>query len=170
MIPFLWALVGGLLSLMLYVGWEQLLLLRRPQGFFGEWLSSWQPTVDSGWHWVTERLNVRRRFGRVVLENHDNSAGYKWRGSGRIIDDRYISGQWKSIKPGSQSAGVFVLVMGFEGSYMVGFFFGEEKPDSKVTSGFVLGRTQEDVETAKRRLRTARPMLPREHSPGESAG
>lgn len=73
-----------------------------------------QPTVDSGWHWVSERLNVRRRFGRVVLENHDNSDGYEWRGTGRIVDDRYISGQWKSTKPGSPSAGLFVLAMGFE--------------------------------------------------------
>lgn len=68
MISFLWALVGALLSLLVYVAWEHLLLLRRPHGFFGERLSSWQPTVDSGWHWVRERLNVRRRFGRVVLE------------------------------------------------------------------------------------------------------
>jgi hypothetical protein len=170
MIPFLWALVGALLSLMAYVAWEHLLLLRRPSGFFGEWRSSWQPTVNSGWHWVTENLIVRRRFGRVVLENSNNSAGYEWRGVGRIIDDRYISGQWKSLKPGSQSRGLFVLVMGFEGGYLVGFFFGEEKPGSKVTSGVVLGRTEQDVENAKKRLRTARPVLPTGPSHGEGAG
>ena len=50
----------------------------------------------------------------VVLENHDNSDGYEWRGTGRIVGDRYISGQWKSTKPGSPSAGLFVLAMGFE--------------------------------------------------------
>jgi hypothetical protein len=164
MIPFLWALLGAFLSLIVYVAWEHFLLLRRPRGFFGDWCSSWQPTMDSGWHWVTERLNVRKRFGRVVLESADNSAGYEWKGNGRIFADRYLAGEWKSTKPGSQTGGVFVLVMGFDGAYMVGFFVGEERPGSKVSSGFVLGRTEQDVVTAKRRLRTARAVLPSERA------
>ena len=103
-----------------------------------------------------------------MLASAANSAGYEWKGTGRIIDDRYISGQWKSLKPGSQSGGLFVLVMGFEGGgYMVGFFFGEEKPGTKVTSGFVLGRTNQDVENAKSRLRTARPVFPAGRSQSE---
>jgi len=60
--------------------------------------------------------------------------------------------------------------MGFDGGYMVGFFIGEEKPGSKLASSFVLGRTELDVETAKKRMRTARPMLPREQSQGGNAG
>jgi hypothetical protein len=102
--------------------------------------------------------------------NRDNSAGYEWRGVARIIDDRYIAGQWKSVKPGSQSSGVFVLVMGFDGNYMVGLFFGEDRPGAKLTSSFVLGRTEVDVENAKSRMRSTRPVLRRAAAPNEGPG
>ena len=40
----------------------------------------------------------------------------------------------------------------------------------KAGKSLVLGRTEQDVETAKKRMRTARPMLPREQSQDGNAG
>jgi hypothetical protein len=152
MTQFLWAVVGAFFSLLLYVGYERVLLLRRPKGFFADWHSSWQPTFALDLHWVTERLKIGKRFGRVVLESRENSEGYEWRGTARILDDRFIVGEWKSVKPGSQASGAFVLVMGLEGQYMIGLFLGPEAPGLKVASGFVLGRKPDDIDTAKNRL------------------
>jgi hypothetical protein len=163
MIQFLWALVGALLSLVVYVGYEHLSLLwlRRPKDLFVDWHSSWQPTFDSGWHWVTERLKISRRFGRIVLENRDNSANYQWKGIGKIVDGRFLVGQWKSVKPGSQSAGMFLLAVGVDGNFMFGYFFGPGVPaGAKLNSGFVLGRKPEDVDEARENLRKTQIVFP----------
>lgn len=167
---FWWALFGALFSFILVLGWEQLHLLRHPRGFFGKWQSSFQQTFYSGWDWVTESLTVQRRFGHVKLKNADNSAGLEWKGTGRIIANRYLSGEWESVKPGAQLGGLFVLVMGADGGYMVGFFFGEEKYGTKLITGFVLGRTNQDVDTGKSILQKTRPMFPTGRSRGGGAG
>ena len=55
-----WTLLGALLSLLLYVLYEHVRLLRRPSSFFQSWQSAWQPAYAPGWEWVTEELEIRR--------------------------------------------------------------------------------------------------------------
>ncbi|MDE2216794.1 MAG: hypothetical protein KGJ87_06505 [Planctomycetota bacterium] len=128
----------------------------------------WQPTIDTGWDWVSENLVISRRWGKVVIRNSDNSRGYKWEGRARIYEDRFLLGEWKSKKPGAHSGGIFGLTLGFEGNYMCGYFIGPDTASSKIGSGFVLGRTEADVVQAKQRLEKSRIVFPRESTENAS--
>jgi hypothetical protein len=153
---FFWAFIGALLSLLLYIGYESALVLRRSTlSLFATWQSSWQPTFDTGWDWIVEEVTICHRFGRILLSSKNNSRGYEWRGKARLFEDRFLVGDWRSTKADSYTAGTFILTFGFDGGYMIGYFFGPDTGSSKIISAFVLGRTLQDVERGKERLQSA---------------
>jgi hypothetical protein len=161
----LWTIVGAasgaILSLIASVVYEHAMLLKRPSRFFGKWHSSWQPSITPGWNWVNEDLFIERRYGKIFLRNENNSGGFPWRGKARLVGNKFLVGEWKSLLPSSQLKGTFTLAIGYNGSYMCGFFFAPDMPTPKLISAFVLGRKPEDVETGKRKLMQAKIVYPR---------
>lgn len=155
------ATIGAILSLIAYIAYEHALLLRKPSEFFGKWQSSWQPTITPSWDWVNEELVIKRRFGKIFLQNYNNSGGYHWRGRARIVENKFLIGEWKSTKHGAQMEGTFTLAIGYEGGYMCGFFFAPDTPTQKIVSAFVLGRTLKDIEDGKQKLMKAKIVFPR---------
>jgi hypothetical protein len=157
-----WTILGAFLGLIVYIAYEHLITLRRPREIYGTWCAMFQPSIETGWDWVTDNIVISRRWGKIIIQNFDNSIGYRWEGRARIYKDRFLLGEWKSKKPGSHSGGIFALTLGFEGNYMCGYFIAPDTDSSKIGSGFVLGRTKADVITAKKRLESARIVFPRE--------
>ena len=157
----LWAFIGALFGLALYISYENFIKLRATSDLFGEWNSTWQPTVRKGWGWVTEKVTIYRGLGTVRLRNHSNSEGLRWIGKGQLIDDTYLLGQWKSALPGANGEGVFVLTFAVNGRSLLGYFLSRDVDSGKFATGFVLGRSEADMEAAKLKLERMRIRFPK---------
>lgn len=150
----IFTILGALLSLGVYILWEHMVsLLPQKTRFFGEWYSSWQPTVERPMEWVEEKLVIRRHFGKIKISNSENTAGYTWEGVGRIQRKRFMTGEWRSCAHGSGVEGVFMITPSVEGGYMCGFFLSPDSAADKLATGFVLSRDYQDLEKARECLR-----------------
>jgi hypothetical protein len=118
----------------------------------GEWLSSWQPKNDTSGKWVSEHMTITPTFGKLRFMNHDNALDYVWEGVGHIKYKKHILGEWMSVKPGAHSKGTFMLTMSPQGNFMFGEIVGPNDNDITKSAPFVLGRSDADVQAAKRWL------------------
>ena len=157
----LWATIGAALSLVFYIIYEGAKQLRTPARLFRVWHSTWQPTVETGWDWVTEELEMRRSIRGIRLENHHNSGGFEWQGTARLVDNTYLLGEWRSTKPGSNAEGVFALTFATDGNCLLGYFLSRDLDRGKIASGFVLGRTEHDMIEGRKKLESMRIKFPK---------
>ena len=94
----LWTAIGAALSLVFVIIYEVAKQLRTPAGLFQVWHSTWQPTFDPGWDWVTEELEIRRGIRGIRVQNRRNSGGFEWHGTARLVDNTYLLGEWRSTQ------------------------------------------------------------------------
>jgi hypothetical protein len=156
----LWAAIGSALSLIFYVLYEFVGQLRIPVDLFHVWHSTWQPTVALGWEWVTEELEIRRTICGIRMINRNNSRDFKWQGKARLIDNTYLIGEWKSLKPGANTEGVFSLTFSTEGNCLLGFFMSRDLDREKIASCFALGRTLDDMKEGRKKLESRQIKFP----------
>jgi len=162
---FVWAAVGALLGILFSAIYEFAGNLRSPANLRGTWNSTWQPTSSAGWDWVTEDLDVRRSPFGIRLRNRNNAAGFEWEGKGNLVRGTYLIGEWQSRKPGSNSEGVFALTYATDGNCLLGFFLSRDLDRGKIASGFVLGRTPQDMKEGRRKLESMRIRYPKSDPP-----
>jgi hypothetical protein len=147
-----YAILGAVVGYIIQLDHEYIGQLRAPTGLFDEWHSSWQPTGILDCSWVTEKLVIKRTILGIRLVNECNTGGYEWEAKAKLIQNKYLIGEWKSTKPGSTAEGIFALVFSIDGSYLSGVFIGPDSGRGKIASGFVLGRTYKDMDRARKCL------------------
>ncbi|GEM_PF-6581840 len=157
----IWVIAGAAIGLLFQVLYEFVGQLRVPVALFQEWHSTWQPTSAAGWDWVTEVLEIRRGIFGIRLKNRDNSKGFEWQGKAKLVDKTYLIGEWKSMKPGSNAEGVFALTFETDGNCLLGYFLSRDLDRRKIASGFVLGRTEQDMLEGRKKLSEMRIRFPR---------
>lgn len=130
-----------------------------------EWLCEWEPESETQPDWVKERLVIRRFFGTLVLKNKQNSSGYRYRArarlaSGERLDGKYLLGTWYDLREGATAAGVFMLTIEHRGGFLFGYIVGPNDAGPIMYGKYVVGRTEKDVQQAKRMLRFSDPSSP----------
>jgi hypothetical protein len=103
------------------------------KSFTGEWHSTWQTNSESDEQWSIDKVTISYSRGGVFLKNSENNNGYMWEARGEVNKNRFVSGTWRSIKPGSTSAGNFILSVSNQGDFILGFFLGPNRNDLSVT-------------------------------------
>ena len=101
-----------------------------------------------------EEIQIKKDFFRGIrFESRNNSKGYNWIGYGKILDKRYIVGEWYSLNSAAYASGVFIYTIAARGDYMTGY---EAVPDENgkiYYREFCLGRKEEDLINAKKWLK-----------------
>jgi hypothetical protein len=154
--PLLLTLLGAVLSWLWQVVRNNFVYGSNAK-LLGDWKSCWTDSTDPG-KWVTETVNLSVKWGQIVISNSSSSGGYQWRGSGELHDQgRYFFGTWKSVRPGSNSTGVFSFFVLSQGDAIVGTAFGPDKKSNIIVSHWAMGRNDEALNSAKCWLRDQSP-------------
>ncbi len=119
--------LGSLLADPLKRVWStsvHLLVDRTARRLGARWQTKWWYTDATGRSVETEDAITLRQFG-VLLTGHNEGTG-KWRYnvSGRLTDDIYFTGTWKTTRPGETYHGTFQLVVAANGDSMKGKWLG----------------------------------------------
>lgn len=149
------AVVGSIVTFILPHSAEWL-KLKRTFGIDGIWISTWEVRSIDGTEWVTEKVEISRRFGKIKLANTENNRGFMWSAFGKLSNKRYIIGEWSEMRPGAHSSGVFVFTISPAGNCLYGNALGPSIENSEVTSRWILGRSESDIEFGKRLLNVER--------------
>jgi len=134
--------------------------LKRKTGFSifkKEWLCEWEPETLNKPDWVKERLLIRRTIGKLKIRNKSNDNGYNYVAEARLakgerLDGKYLVGTWFDTNEAATAAGVFMLTIEHRGNYIYGYIVGPNDEGPIKYGKYVIGRTQDDLETAKRML------------------
>ncbi|MCL4300181.1 MAG: hypothetical protein KJ077_30895 [Anaerolineae bacterium] len=142
------AIVGAIVSFILpYLA--EWLKLSRTTGIDGIWISIWEVNSLDGPVWVSEKVRINQHFGKLKFVNTENNRGFTWSGLGRLVNKRYIIGEWSETRPGAHSSGVFVFTISPAGNSMYGNALGTNIGNVE-GSRWILGRTETDLEFGKR--------------------
>ncbi len=147
---------------------SQAILLKNRTGFSWlprEWLCEWEPESECQPDWVKERLVIRRFFGTLILKNKQNSAEYRYRAEARLasgerLDGKYLLGTWYDLREGASAAGVFMLTIEHRGGFLYGYIVGPNDEGPIMYGKYVVGRTEHDIQQAKRMLRFSDSISP----------
>ncbi|SEC94191.1 hypothetical protein SAMN04489761_4036 [Tenacibaculum sp. MAR_2009_124] len=146
-------ILGGVTSYLIPLSFNFFLAKTTKQKILGTWISSWQ-IVNEQEDWVIEEIQIKKDFFRGIrFESKNNSKGYNWVGYGKILDKRYIIGEWYSLNSAAYASGVFIYTIAARGDYMTGH---EAVPDENgkiYFREFYLGRKEGDLVNAKKWLK-----------------
>jgi|GEM_PF-6182730 len=113
----------------------------------GEWLSLSYSNDEEGW--VTDRIEIKTTAFSIKFRNLDNPHGYDYVGAARLRGNRYLLGEWHSVRPGATNEGPFSLSMDSQGVYMVGVYGGAERDGTFQWSVWCLARDPDNLAHAK---------------------
>ncbi|MGH8610162.1 MAG: hypothetical protein ACREX9_22960 [Gammaproteobacteria bacterium] len=150
------AVVGTVLSI--YVpAWRERRQYKRRKEFFGTWLSAYQ-SLDHWPKWVDERVNIDLDLHRFRIDNSSNGAAYDYIAYAELVERTYLKGQYYSNRPGANAFGAFVLCISPRGNMLYGYWIGPNDRGERRYAGWVIGRTRDDIQTAKKLL-TKKPSV-----------
>ncbi len=154
-----WAIVGAVLStalsyyLPIVLNWWQ---YRKRSDLLNDWFSTYKGIDEPPGTWVTEKLFVDIHGGQLRFKNADSSHQYNYTALGKLVQKVHIVGDWESIRSGANAFGAFILTVAAQGNYMFGYWTGPDQTGARRYGRWVLARTQDDIERAKRLLEEIR--------------
>ena len=144
--------LGALVSAGVSILLEKRSIRSSPIQLLGKWFTRWKPVLSDSQNWVEGSVEIVERLGKLELKSEENSGGYRWQGTARLVQDGFLVGEWRSCKPAAHARGVFTLAVEVEGGFLCGFFMGPETPGARLASPLVLGRTSLEVDRGVTRL------------------
>jgi hypothetical protein len=127
--------------------------IKKKGGLVGEWYAATAPNSPKMHNVVVQRVKVThallitelfsRAFGLLDLECSQCLLGYNWKATASISMDRYLNGEWWSIRQGAHQRGTFTLVIGPQGDYCYGYAAGFNDVNQVVLKKWVLGKSKE---------------------------
>lgn len=95
----------------------------------GKWYAVWQTTVEGKENINTELLQIKRKGGKITIENIEKSpenklGGYLWRGGCKLYDNEHLLGYYISREPNVISKGTMYFMLNRIGNFMVGKWVG----------------------------------------------
>jgi len=157
----LWgAIIGAFFSFVLPIVWDWIKLRRSPlRPATGVWISKYQTGLTTK-NWKDEVIEISYKFGQLKLKSIKNELGHQWEGKAKVVDNRLLVGELRSVKLGARTLTSFILVIHQQGDYLYGRWIKTSTKNIVITGRWVLGRTEADVEMAKNQTETANKMIP----------
>jgi len=154
-VQFFWAFIGALLGLVLpsiLVWWQY---KRRPE-LLGKWKSTYQGIDETQGTWVEEDIFIDVAWGKFRFKNGGSTYDYKYAAKGNVVQKVFVVGDWESIRPGANAYGAFILTISAQGDCMYGYWVGPDKSGARRYGRWVLARTDQGVDKAKRLIESMR--------------
>lgn len=128
---------------------EWLQLRKKCRDLKGKWLSRYQ-SIDTPTYYYNENVNVTVSFlrGKIKIVNSNCKEGYFYNVYCQLIDKLFISGRWVSTKNGASACGCVSLIVGPHGNIMYGYWSGYREDGGRNFGKWVLGRKEEDLDSA----------------------
>jgi len=151
----IWAIIGALFSI-LFSNIIPFYLSRRRYkkrtDILGVWKSSYQGIDEKPGTWVTEDLEIDTFAGKLSFKNTLSSKNYNYNGSGNLLHDVNIIGEWNSVRPGATAKGTFMLTLCAQGDCMYGYWTGTDSFGARRYARWVLARNKKDLNKVKKYL------------------
>lgn len=155
----LWAIFINLFTATLaYIArplWEFLLLHKKP-GLSGNWYGIIHPNSPNIKEYVIQRIEFSRGlkslnifkpgFGKLRMKLIECSHGYNWEATATISDNKYLLGEWWSVKPGAYSRGTFTLVISPHCDFLYGYAAAMNDQSTIVLKKWVIARNKDSIE------------------------
>lgn len=128
----------------------------------GEWLSAVQVVFYETENWHVQRVRVRQRLFKLVVETIEEPGKLQWILEANLENRLYLVGPWRSLRAGSISGGYMSLQISSNGKYMCGHDYGDGVRHDKAHFGIMLlGRNEQELQLAFDAMSTGqREMLP----------
>ena len=152
------AVLGSILSIGIPVIVTNRQYNRRHE-FFGKWKSSYQSLDRPDAEWVNEEVDIDLHIRRFRIRNYSNEAKYDYIAYADLIDRTYLKGSYRSNRPGANAFGALVLTIAPRGDLLYGFWIGPNDTGERRYGGWVLGRTNDDIDRAKELLQRSSPLF-----------
>lgn len=141
---------GALTSYLIPLLVAYFLSTKSKQKILGKWIAEWQPKINDSKEWITEDVTIKKDFFRgLKFESANNSEGFNWIGYGKVIEKRYIIGEWNSLNLSAYANGAFMYTIAARGNYMCGYDVAPDDSGKNKYRAFCIARSQEDLEKAK---------------------
>ncbi len=161
-IPALLGAVIGTLSKIYIPAFLEGKKYNRRKEFFGKWYSAYQ-SLDNESKWIDEEVVIDLHWKRFRIRNSANEVNYDYVGLAELVEQTYLKGKYKSNRPGANSFGAFVLCIAPQGNMLYGYWIGPNDKGERRFSGWVIGRTMEDVQAARKILAETTLFTPEYH-------
>lgn len=100
-----------------------------------EWFCIWQEDTNNS-KWITDKVQITKHFGKLIMEVKESGDEYKWRYEGKIVNGLLI-GEFYSLRPDSISVGSAVLKFNPKGNILAGYYIGPTNK-SRINIGKVI--------------------------------
>ena len=99
-------------------------LRSRTRDFACEWQSTYEDLDKEPGTLATETITIRVPFlsNNLIFLNHGNTKVFEYRAAAKILNDRYILGEWESVKERAIAKGAFLLVSEDHGNFLFGYW------------------------------------------------
>ncbi len=134
----------------------------RTRHLGGTWWSAIQPVYYVGPRWHVHRVEATEAPDGYTFVTVPQAGKLQWRFDGAFTGNDFLTGPWRSTRPGSQSHGVMTLQIARNGTYLCGHDYGVIVDHSKANFGIMLfARDTQGLDTAWHAVSAAvRPMQP----------
>lgn len=121
------AIIGATISyyVNLLIEWTQ---NRENNSLKGNWISaSCDRTLPTGKYVIYDKVFIDFTYiNGITIRNKIHSA-YDYEGVGKIYENRFFYGTWKSLKPGANTRGAFSFSISPQGDFLAGTFTGDDE-------------------------------------------
>jgi hypothetical protein len=115
----------------------------------GEWLSV---SHSGDQEVVTDKITIAKARGKLRFTNAGNDYGYRYECHCSLALTNILFGQWHSTRPGSAAKGRVLMVVNTQGTTISGFYSGQNANGTDLLLGWVMARTQPELDFALSRL------------------
>lgn len=142
---------GAVLGVVMPVVLQHALLKRRPE-LLGEWKSACKMPLAASDRWLAETVCIDVRWGRLRIRNVGDEPAGRYEAVGKLSQAMTVFGQRRWLGSGAFAEGHFELTVHPLGRILYGEFLCPDDTGGRVYAGWVLARTEADLEKGKRLL------------------
>lgn len=119
----------------------------------GDWLSLSETGETSDP--IRDVVNIQLRRGKLHLANTNKTGGFDYEAYCSVRDKKMLIGSWHSVRSGALANGQLLLLIDSQGRYMYGVYSGIHSDGRYMLLAWVLGRKEEDLNSAVETLRAS---------------
>jgi hypothetical protein len=149
---FLWTVLGAVVTAIfsLAIPWLMARIsMAKRRDLFREWESEYQGIDEPEGTWVSEKLKIDTRGGKIRLKNSNSSEGYDYTATGRLLQNHFILGEWTSVRTGANAQGCFMLTISSQGNALYGYWVGSDLVGSRRYGKWVIAQDKATIERTK---------------------
>jgi hypothetical protein len=123
--------------------------LSKQDNWEGEWLCRWSPKKPNDNGWITERVRLSHKSGKLKIDLIEPGDDYRWEAWAKV-KGRYLIGEWRSLKLHSTSRGTVQLTATNQGNSLLGYLVGPHINNRMTIYRFILAEEAAELERVTR--------------------